>query len=174
MRLSSIALAISFLLATAVAFPVRPDESSLTSKLQREVDRAMGKLPGAFVVVDVASRTILAAHRMDLASLRLEAPGSTLKPFVLMTLLETGKLDPKHQFICRRPLQIGSARMDCTHPAAVAELDTASAVAYSCNSYIADKNILKDMRRRKANWLRSAAKDMAKAMEREWKEYANA
>ena len=36
------------------------------------------------------------------------------------------------------------------------------------------KNILKDLRRRKANWLRSAAKDMAKATEREWKEYANA
>jgi hypothetical protein len=36
------------------------------------------------------------------------------------------------------------------------------------------KNILKDLRRRKANWLRSAAKDMAKTMEREWKQYANA
>jgi hypothetical protein len=36
------------------------------------------------------------------------------------------------------------------------------------------KNILKDLRRRKANWLRSAAKDMAKAMERDWKEYAKA
>jgi hypothetical protein len=36
------------------------------------------------------------------------------------------------------------------------------------------KNILKDLRRRKANWLRAAAKDMAKAMEREWKDYANA
>jgi len=36
------------------------------------------------------------------------------------------------------------------------------------------KNILKDLSRRKANWLRSAAKDMAKAMERDWKEYANA
>jgi cell division protein FtsI/penicillin-binding protein 2 len=57
---------------------------------------------------------------MNLASLRLEAPGSTLKPFLLMTLLETGKLDPKEQFICRRPLKIGSAQMDCTHPAEVA------------------------------------------------------
>ena len=35
-------------------------------------------------------------------------------------------------------------------------------------------NILKDLRRRKANWLRSAAKDMAKAIEREWRDYANA
>jgi hypothetical protein len=33
------------------------------------------------------------------------------------------------------------------------------------------KNVSKDLRRRKSNWLRSAAKDMAKAMEREWKEY---
>ncbi|MFY9532349.1 MAG: hypothetical protein WAR24_25890, partial [Candidatus Acidiferrales bacterium] len=32
-------------------------------------------------------------------------------------------------------------------------------------------NVLKDLRRRKSNWLRSAAKDMAKAIEREWKEY---
>jgi Uncharacterized protein conserved in bacteria (DUF2252) len=32
-------------------------------------------------------------------------------------------------------------------------------------------NILKDLRKKKPNWLRSAAKDMAKAMEREWKKY---
>jgi hypothetical protein len=36
------------------------------------------------------------------------------------------------------------------------------------------KDILKDLRRKKANWQRAAAKDMAKAMERKWKEYANA
>jgi len=35
-------------------------------------------------------------------------------------------------------------------------------------------NILKDMRRRKANWLRSAARDMAKATERDWKKYLEA
>jgi uncharacterized protein (DUF2252 family) len=33
------------------------------------------------------------------------------------------------------------------------------------------KKILKDLRRRKSKWLRSAAKDMAKTMEREWKQY---
>jgi hypothetical protein len=36
------------------------------------------------------------------------------------------------------------------------------------------KNVLKDLRCRKENWLRSAAKDMAKTMERDWKQYANA
>ena len=33
------------------------------------------------------------------------------------------------------------------------------------------KRILKDLHRRKSNWLRTAAKHMAKTMEREWKEY---
>jgi uncharacterized protein (DUF2252 family) len=33
------------------------------------------------------------------------------------------------------------------------------------------KNILQDLHRRKPNWLRSAAKHMAKAIEKEWKDY---
>ena len=137
MSLKSSPFAIAFSFAILMGFPLRSDDVPAASKLQREVDRAMGKLPGAFVVVDVTTRTVLAAHGMDLASLRLEAPGSTLKPFLLMALLETGKLDPKEQFICRRPLKIGSAQLDCTHPAEVRQLDAAEAIAYSCNSYVA-------------------------------------
>jgi len=128
---------IVLVLAMLLASPLRPDDRVAGSKLQTEVDQAMAKLPGAFVIVDIATRAVLAAHEMDLASNRLEAPGSTLKPFLLMALLETGKLDPKQQFICRRPLKIGSAQMDCTHPAEVRQLDAAEAIAYSCNSYVA-------------------------------------
>jgi len=127
----------AFFIAMLVAFPLHSGDSAIPAKLQREVDSAMGKLPGAFVVVDVTSRTMLAVHGMDMASLRLEAPGSTLKPFLLMALLETGKLDPTQQFICRRPLTIGSAQLDCTHPEEVRQLDAAEAIAYSCNSYVA-------------------------------------
>ncbi len=126
-----------FSLAMLVAFPMHLDDSANPSKLQREVDSALGNLPGAFVVVNVTSRTVLAAHGMDMASLRLEAPGSTLKPFLLMALLETGKLDPKQQFICHKLLRIGSAQLDCTHPAEVRQLDAEEAIAYSCNSYFA-------------------------------------
>jgi cell division protein FtsI/penicillin-binding protein 2 len=136
-RLKVSPLPIAFFLALLLAFPLRSDDSTTASKLQREVDRTMGKLPGGFVVVDVTTRDVLAAHGMELASLRLEAPGSTLKPFVLMALLESGKLDPKQQFVCHRPLKIGSAQLDCTHPAEVMQLNAAEAIAYSCNSYIA-------------------------------------
>jgi sugar phosphate isomerase/epimerase len=33
------------------------------------------------------------------------------------------------------------------------------------------RKIVKDLRGRKSKWLRSAAKDMAKTLEREWEEY---
>src|SRR5260370_34613230 len=54
-----------------------------------------------------------------------------------MALLETGRLDPKQQFICHKLLRIGSAQLDCTHPAEVRQLDAEEAIAYSCNSYFA-------------------------------------
>src|SRR5258708_36610683 len=98
-----------------IVFTPHPDDSATPSKLQSEVDRAMGNVPGAFIVVDVTTRTVLAAHGMDLASSHLQAPGSTLKPFLLMALLQAGKLDPNQQLICHRPRKIGSAQLDCTH-----------------------------------------------------------
>ena len=74
---------------------------------------------------------------MDVAAHRLESPGSTVKPFVLMTLLESGRLDPQKKLLCHRPLWIGAVRMDCTHPEDVTQLDASEAIAYSCNSYVA-------------------------------------
>jgi len=93
---------------------------------------------GATVVADVATGQILAAAALDLAAHRLARPGSTVKPFVLMALLESGKLDARQRLLCRRPLRIGGVRMDCAHPASVVDLDAEEAIAYSCNSYFAE------------------------------------
>ena len=45
----------------------------------------------------------------------------------------------------------------------------------SANVHLGSKrqvfNILRDLRRRKSNWLRSAGSEMAKAMEGDWKKY---
>ncbi len=93
---------------------------------------------GALVVADVGTGEILAAHELGLAARRLERPGSTLKPFVLMALLESGKLNASQRLQCRRPLRIAGVRMDCTHPDSVADLNAEEAIAYSCNSYFAE------------------------------------
>jgi cell division protein FtsI/penicillin-binding protein 2 len=106
-------------------------------ELRAAVERAMEGRTGAAVVADVVTGEILAAHEIDLAAHRLLRPGSTVKPFVLMALLESGKLNARQRLVCRRPLRIGGVRMDCAHPTSVVDLNAEEAIAYSCNSYFA-------------------------------------
>jgi len=124
--------------AALIAISSLSDASPPNEELHQAVDRAMAGHTGTLVIADVATGTILGSHRPDLAGHILERPGSTLKPFVLMALLETKKLDPTQTFVCRRVLRIGSVQMNCSHPASVAELNAEDAIAYSCNSYVAE------------------------------------
>ncbi|HEY6249918.1 MAG TPA: penicillin-binding transpeptidase domain-containing protein [Candidatus Angelobacter sp.] len=110
-------------------------ESTPLTALQIEVNRLMANKAGSVVVMDVASGRILAQRHLDLAGQRLEPPGSTVKPFVLMELLSSGKINAEQRVMCRRPLYIGGKRMDCSHPASITTLDARDAVAYSCNTY---------------------------------------
>jgi cell division protein FtsI/penicillin-binding protein 2 len=107
-------------------------------ELRAAVEHAMEGRGGAAVVADVATGEILAAHELDLAAHRLARPGSTVKPFVLMALLESGKIEASERLLCRRPLRIGGVRMDCSHASSIVELNAEEAIAYSCNSYFAE------------------------------------
>jgi cell division protein FtsI/penicillin-binding protein 2 len=78
---------------------------------------------------------ILAWYRLDVAERRLVYPGSAIKPFTLMALLESGKLNSHTALVCRRPLSIAGRKLDCSHPDTKQPLDAATALAYSCNSY---------------------------------------
>ena len=109
--------------------------ATLGQELQRAADQAGD---AAVVVVDVASAKVLAARNMEIAAGRVARPGSTLKPFVLPELLDTGKLDAETRLFCKRPLRIGTKRMDCTHPVQISTLDAADAIAYSCNTYVSE------------------------------------
>ena len=103
--------------------------------LQTEINRLMANKAGAVVLMDVASGKILAQRNINVAAQRPEFPGSTVKPFVLMELLSSGKVNPEQKLMCRRPLYIGGRRMDCSHPAGITSLDAPDAIAYSCNTY---------------------------------------
>jgi cell division protein FtsI/penicillin-binding protein 2 len=111
------------------------------SALQDSVDRAMENHPGTFVVAEVSSGKILASNNLRLAATSLQTPGSTLKPFVLMALLDLHRVDPAQKLLCKHKLQIGSERLDCTHPISISELNADDAIAYSCNSYFAQVSI---------------------------------
>ena len=109
-----------------------------SEELQASVERAMASHAGAAVVADVVTGEILAAHELDSAAHRLARPGSTVKPLVLMALLESGKSSASERLLCRRPLRIGGVRMDCAHPSSIVDLNAEEAIAYSCNSYFAE------------------------------------
>jgi peptidoglycan glycosyltransferase len=139
--LRRIRLGFVILALASPAAAAAPGRAAGAEDLQSAVDRAMARQSGAFVVLDVASGTLLASHRLDIAARTLARPGSTLKPFVLRELLESHGLDAEKKLKCRRVLRIGPAQMDCTHPAAITELDAADAIAYSCNSYVAQVSL---------------------------------
>ncbi len=91
---------------------------------------------GTGVLLDLRAKTILGAHRSDVAKQWLIPPGSTLKPFSLTALLRSGKLNATETFSCPRELLIGGRSYSCRHPP-IASVTAASAIAYSCNCFVA-------------------------------------
>ena len=110
-------------------------QSANGSRLQKQMAEAMAGRPGAVVALNVEAGKVIADFNITVAAQRLELPGSTVKPFVLMELLRSGKVEAAKRIACHRLLYIAGHRMDCTHSPDVATLDATDAIAYSCNTY---------------------------------------
>ena len=133
-RLKIVCRCFAAMVVCIATFPAIAGESG-SSTLQKASARAMAGRRGAAVVVDVRSGHILSAYHLDVAARRVAHPGSAIKPFTLLALLQAGKLDGHTALMCRRTVSIGGHKLDCTHPATPEPLVPASALAYSCNSY---------------------------------------
>src|SRR5271166_1620749 len=105
------------------------------SKLQSAIAQTMSGQRGTAVVLDVNNGRVLAAYHADVAARRVARPGSSIKPFTLLALLQTGNVDAHTLLVCKRPLTIAGHKLDCTHPDVPEPLGPAAALAYSCNSY---------------------------------------
>src|SRR5271165_3368673 len=110
-------------------------EQAGNSKLQSALTHTMAGKRGAAVVLDVESGRVLAIYHADVAARRMARPGSSIKPFTLLALLEAGKVDAHTAMVCKRPLIIAGHRLDCPHPDTAEPLGPAAALAYSCNWY---------------------------------------
>ena len=108
---------------------------SAGDRLQRALTGAMAGQEGAAVVLDVGSGEILASYRMDVAARRVAAPGSTVKPFTLMALVEAGLVDEETAVFCPLTVRIGERNVDCSHPPTPDPIDAVAALAYSCNHF---------------------------------------
>jgi len=115
----------------AMSATAQPDDA----KLQSAVTRTMAGKRGTAVVLDVSSGRILAAYHLEVAARRLARPGSSIKPFTLLALLESGKVNTQTTLMCKRTVSLGGRNLNCSHPATAQPLDPVAALAYSCNSW---------------------------------------
>jgi cell division protein FtsI/penicillin-binding protein 2 len=129
------AIVLCSLLLWNMPYPAQEGDSG--ASLEPVITKLMAGKPGTVVVLDVQSGKILAQSKLNVAAQRVTAPGSVIKPFVLMELLQSGKLNAQQRLICHRTLTIAGRRMDCTHSPAITNLDASDAIAYSCNSFFA-------------------------------------
>jgi peptidoglycan glycosyltransferase len=111
------------------------DTGDLGDRLEDAVARAMSDRDGAAVVLDVETGQVLAAYRMDVAARRVTTPGSAIKPFTLLALVEAGVVDRETAVFCPMRVRIGNRVLDCSHPALSEPLDAVTALAYSCNHF---------------------------------------
>jgi penicillin-binding protein A len=104
---------------------------------RKNIDQLVGDIPGAALLVDVRTRALLAVHRADLAGALLVPPGSAIKPFTIEALLRGGKLKDGETLLCPGALTIGGRSFNCSHPAVATPIDARTALAYSCNCFVA-------------------------------------
>ena len=107
------------------------------AKAPGSLDPFLGSTRGAAVLVDVRSRRLIAVGGPGIAARSLMPPGSTLKPLVVAALLRSGKLSADASFPCPRRLRIGNRTLDCSHPVLAVPMRIDSALAYSCNCFVA-------------------------------------
>src|SRR5437899_8246209 len=96
-----------FLGALLLSGPSRAtQDQGAGGSLEPAIREQMAGKAGAVVVLDVSSGKIAASFNLKTASQRVTAPGSTLKPFVMLELLEHGKVDSEQRMVCRRRLTL--------------------------------------------------------------------
>jgi len=97
----------------------------------------VGAVPGAALLIDVRTRQLIAVHAPDLAGALLVPPGSVIKPFTLQALLQAGKIKTDEAFPCPGNLEIGGHSFACSHPQMASAMHIPTALAYSCNCFVA-------------------------------------
>jgi cell division protein FtsI/penicillin-binding protein 2 len=92
---------------------------------------------GTAIVMRLTDRRVVHIDNPDFAAHAVLPPASTIKPFVIFSLLESGKLRADDLFSCSRRLQINDHILNCVHPPTPIPMNAARALAYSCNGAVA-------------------------------------
>jgi penicillin-binding protein A len=86
------------------------------------------------MLLDIEGRSAIAEHN---AGATAAPPGSTIKPFALTALLGARKLTETETFLCPGKLTIAGRQLNCSHPPLGERVRVETAIAYSCNCFVA-------------------------------------
>jgi cell division protein FtsI/penicillin-binding protein 2 len=111
--------------------------AATAARAEDRLATCFGDAHGTAILLNAATRRLVAVHAPDLAGRLLAPPGSTVKPFVIAALLECGKLRPDESYRCPGALRIGGYNMACSHPPGLPPMQARTAIAYSCNCFVA-------------------------------------
>jgi penicillin-binding protein 2 len=111
--------------------------SAWAGRVGASLDTFMDGQRGCALMVDIEGRRLIAAHRPEVAAAELNPPGSTIKPLALAALVSAGKLGTQEGFLCPGRLTIGGEPFPCSHPLIATPIVLRTALAYSCNCFVA-------------------------------------
>lgn len=89
--------------------------SPSSTLFQQSMADAMQGVEGTVLVVSVDTGDVV-SHRMDASARRVGSPGSIVKPFTLLALVEEGVVAEVTTAFCPRIVRVGGRNPDCTHP----------------------------------------------------------
>jgi penicillin-binding protein A len=104
------------------------------SAAPKSLARFFGPSQGAAVLVDITGHSAIAEHNGDAT---IAPPGSTVKPFALTALLGAHKISETEAFVCPGKLTIAGRQLNCSHPPLGEPVRVETAIAYSCNCFVA-------------------------------------
>lgn len=124
----------SGILVLLVIFAMHASGSGGHDTIIQTLRESLSSSSDTALVMDISSGRVLAeAGDIEVSS----APGSLLKPLLLLYALEHGVLQPSARIWCRRTLRVRGKDLGCTHPMSGSPLTPEQALAYSCNSAFA-------------------------------------
>ncbi|MGA1369879.1 MAG: penicillin-binding transpeptidase domain-containing protein, partial [Blastocatellia bacterium] len=90
---------------------------------------------GTILVMDPHTGQLLAVVNPRLATRQAFPPGSTIKPFLALAALESGRIQPTETWRCQGGERRESRNLLCSHRPFASPLTLTQALAHSCNDY---------------------------------------
>ena len=107
------------------------------TQLARILENSLSGSEGAVVVNDPSSGLIRAISNPRLSFEQSFPPGSTIKPFTLLSAARSGAINAESRRKCSGGYFSPEYEIECSHPRSVRPFGPVEALAYSCNDYFA-------------------------------------